>query len=797
MELCLYAPGLGYYSAGRDQVRRRRRFRHRAGTRPVVRRLRRRRVAPVLRQLGPGGAIRRTRRRQRRLRRGRAEAPAAHWTHCPRATRSSNPAPTCASASANACSERLTRCCSTWSNGSTRRRSIGMERRAVRQRSDRRVADAALHPARRRRLRGARRARWRRPLHPRRPARRCAAAPRPCATSSASSMRRSPMATAPNCCRSCRTGCRRWSAACASGALLFVDYGHPRREYYQPQRSDGTLRAFHRHRVSSDVYALAGPAGPDRVGGFHRARRSLRGAGFDFSGYCSQASFLIGNGLEQRLAEAEADAPDEAARFRAAPGNQTADAAWRNGRALPGHGLRARCRIRHGIPRRRPELAALTRPPGRMPSKRMPSESMLSTRMTSTRMTSTLKPLRRPRLWLGLWWCAIGVVFAHRCCRRSCCPKFRPGGDKLEHFGGYCAARRGGGATVRGASAPCCVRLSGWSLLGDRAGVRAGPAHRRRGRWTRRRAGQFARRACGTGDGADAAARRAAAFRQSRLTHGRWRQVRRRFRARAFDRVDARAPQRLAQCRAFKVRRGRCPPHAPTAPRLQSQQFPGLRIGSRPRARRDRACRLRRPRASCAIRAGWRNPSQRASRSCTVLARNSNRRWTLRCSRHADRRQLAMRRPAPSAARTTRATARRRRLRGRCAWAARRAGVSALPRSWVSAAKPISASPGASRAAMSQHQFDVHAGVDFRVVFGALRHAVQRVDFRQHHAPARRSRAACAGTPTASARRARASVPATRARAPARRQFAAGDHRAHQRHRLRRDLKTRARRSAP
>ena len=30
------------------------------------------------------------------------------------------------------------------------------------------------------------------------------------------------------------------------------------------------------------------------------------------------------------------------------------------------------------------------------------------------------------------------------------------------------------------------------------------------------------------------------------------------------------------------------------------------------------------------------------------------------------------------------------------------------------------------------HQFDVHAGVDFRVVFRALRHAVQRIDFRQH-----------------------------------------------------------------
>src|SRR3546814_8777689 len=35
-----------------------------------------------------------------------------------------------------------------------------------------------------------------------------------------------------------------------AGALLFVDYGYPRREFYAPERSDGTLRAFHRHRVS-------------------------------------------------------------------------------------------------------------------------------------------------------------------------------------------------------------------------------------------------------------------------------------------------------------------------------------------------------------------------------------------------------------------------------------------------------------------------------------------------------------------------------------------------------------------
>jgi SAM-dependent MidA family methyltransferase len=101
-----------------------------------------------------------------------------------------------------------------------------------------------------------------------------------------------------------------------SGALLFVDYGHPRREYYSPDRSDGTLRAFHRHRVSNDVFARPGLQDLTASVDFTALAEACQGAGFDFSGYCSQASFLIGNGLEQRLAEAEARAHDEAGRYR-------------------------------------------------------------------------------------------------------------------------------------------------------------------------------------------------------------------------------------------------------------------------------------------------------------------------------------------------------------------------------------------------------------------------------------------------------------------------------------------------
>jgi SAM-dependent MidA family methyltransferase len=101
-----------------------------------------------------------------------------------------------------------------------------------------------------------------------------------------------------------------------SGAMLFVDYGYPRAEYYSAQRSDGTLRAFHRHRMTDDVYALPGLQDITASVDFTALAEAGTGAGFDLAGYCSQASFLIGNGLEQNLAAAEARVHDEVGRYR-------------------------------------------------------------------------------------------------------------------------------------------------------------------------------------------------------------------------------------------------------------------------------------------------------------------------------------------------------------------------------------------------------------------------------------------------------------------------------------------------
>ena len=98
------------------------------------------------------------------------------------------------------------------------------------------------------------------------------------------------------------------------GALLFCDYGYPRREYYGAWRKDGTLRAFRQHHVVGDVLRYPGLQDITASVDFTALAEAGTNAGFDLAGYCTQASFLLGNGLAQRLAPAEAGAANDAAR---------------------------------------------------------------------------------------------------------------------------------------------------------------------------------------------------------------------------------------------------------------------------------------------------------------------------------------------------------------------------------------------------------------------------------------------------------------------------------------------------
>lgn len=99
------------------------------------------------------------------------------------------------------------------------------------------------------------------------------------------------------------------------GAMLFVDYGYPRHEYYQPERDDGTVRAFYRHHVHNDVYKWPGLQDITASVDFTALAEAGTGAGFDLAGYCTQSSFLLGNGLDRLLTLAE-ERTDEVGKLR-------------------------------------------------------------------------------------------------------------------------------------------------------------------------------------------------------------------------------------------------------------------------------------------------------------------------------------------------------------------------------------------------------------------------------------------------------------------------------------------------
>lgn len=93
----------------------------------------------------------------------------------------------------------------------------------------------------------------------------------------------------------------------AAGMLLFVDYGYPRREYYLPERRDGTLLCHHRHRAHAAPYAHLGLQDITAHVDFTALAEAGTAAGLELAGYTTQANFLLGCGLDRHLNAAASD----------------------------------------------------------------------------------------------------------------------------------------------------------------------------------------------------------------------------------------------------------------------------------------------------------------------------------------------------------------------------------------------------------------------------------------------------------------------------------------------------------
>ena len=90
------------------------------------------------------------------------------------------------------------------------------------------------------------------------------------------------------------------------GVALFFDYGFPRREYYHPQRSRGTLMCHYRHRAHDDPFFLPGLQDITSHIDFTAIAEAGRSAGLELLGYTNQAQFLVNCGITDLLAETPA-----------------------------------------------------------------------------------------------------------------------------------------------------------------------------------------------------------------------------------------------------------------------------------------------------------------------------------------------------------------------------------------------------------------------------------------------------------------------------------------------------------
>ena len=94
------------------------------------------------------------------------------------------------------------------------------------------------------------------------------------------------------------------------GAVLLIDYGYVRSEYYLPERHMGTLVCTRAHRAHDDPYDWPGLDDITAFVDFTAVTEAATAAGFELEGFTPQAQFLFASGLESVAERALASEDD-------------------------------------------------------------------------------------------------------------------------------------------------------------------------------------------------------------------------------------------------------------------------------------------------------------------------------------------------------------------------------------------------------------------------------------------------------------------------------------------------------
>ncbi len=107
-----------------------------------------------------------------------------------------------------------------------------------------------------------------------------------------------------------------WADRLDTGAMLLIDYGYPRAEYYLPSRSSGTLLCYYRHHAHGDPFLWPGLNDITAFVDFTAVAEAAFEVGLDVRGYTTQAQFLFNCGVLECLARR--GPPEKADYIRAA-----------------------------------------------------------------------------------------------------------------------------------------------------------------------------------------------------------------------------------------------------------------------------------------------------------------------------------------------------------------------------------------------------------------------------------------------------------------------------------------------
>jgi SAM-dependent MidA family methyltransferase len=110
-----------------------------------------------------------------------------------------------------------------------------------------------------------------------------------------------------------------WTAAVTeshrAGLALWIDYGLPRRHYYFPQRRDGTLICHFRHQAFADPFMAPGLEDITAWVDFTRLAQAGAACGYRLAGYTTQAHFLAGLSIDAEMRHLAAEDPARFARL--------------------------------------------------------------------------------------------------------------------------------------------------------------------------------------------------------------------------------------------------------------------------------------------------------------------------------------------------------------------------------------------------------------------------------------------------------------------------------------------------